>query len=324
MDIRGGGLLALRGPPRAGRAPRPAMPCRGAGFAARTAVPPAVGSVKPTRIGVMVERREHGQADDADESGATFRQSTSLNPLREAKPGATVPGVDERGASRIVLRVPAYGRGKVCLAPQDTWLWRSRQDGREGPTFFNFWQRLARWVDGVPDRVSITTTPTTVQRRVVGRRLDKGKDNDGRISARVTSPSGKTEDVPMEWTVEPTASTAPDSRRRKTQLYKIPRQWHDTRRSRGRQRHHRNPRCPKRSQVPRCRDARASVEAAAEKQRTPSTTPRTVSKLPDAITYSGRACVPSKKRELCDMPIMRGMSLDLTGGVVLFRRGAVA
>ena len=68
---------------------------------------------------------------------------------------------------------------------------------------------MVRWlVDGVPERVSITASPGRVQKgepvSLSAEVLDaeyKGI-NDGRITAHVTAPSGKIEDVPMEWTVE--------------------------------------------------------------------------------------------------------------------------
>ena len=138
---------------------------------------------------------------------------TSINPIRETKPGANVllTGLDERGREQVVMATQRYGRGKtVALTTQDTWLWRmhARMDVKD-PTFHNFWQRLSRWlVDGVPDRVSITPTPARVQKgepiSLTAEVLDeeyKGV-NDGRISARVTTPSGRIEEVPLEWTVE--------------------------------------------------------------------------------------------------------------------------
>ena len=121
-------------------------------------------------------------------------------------------GVDERGREQVVLAYQRYGRGKTLVLPvQDTWLWRmhAKMDVKD-PTHHTFWQRLVRWlVDGVPDRViGQRRRPTRVQKgepvTLTAEVLDpeyKGI-NDGRITARVTSPSGKVEDVPMEWTVE--------------------------------------------------------------------------------------------------------------------------
>src|SRR5262249_40165205 len=66
-----------------------------------------------------------------------------------------------------------------------------------------------RWlVDGVPDRVMVTASPDHVEQ---GEPISLTADvvdaafkgiNSGRVTAHVTAPSGKTEDVPMTWTVK--------------------------------------------------------------------------------------------------------------------------
>src|SRR5262249_27316832 len=84
-----------------------------------------------------------------------------------------------------------------------------------------FWRRMIRWlVDGVPDQVNVTTTadrvepgePVTLTAEV----LDPAyvEVNDSRGVAKVTSPSGKTSELPVDWTVtrdgEYRASFTPD------------------------------------------------------------------------------------------------------------------
>ena len=79
----------------------------------------------------------------------------------------------------------------------------------EDMTHHNFWQRLLRWlVDGVPDPVMVTARPERVQR---GEPVSLTADvfdpeyagvNDARVTASIRTPSGRTETVPMEWTVE--------------------------------------------------------------------------------------------------------------------------
>ena len=96
------------------------------------------------------------------------------------------------------------------LNVQDSWLWRMHSKmAVNDQTHHTFWQRLARWmVDAVPDRVMVSATPDHVQKgepiTFTAEIMDpeyKGID-DGHITAHVTSPSGKSEDVPMTWSVK--------------------------------------------------------------------------------------------------------------------------
>src|SRR2546422_8740861 len=75
-------------------------------------------------------------------------------------------------------------------------------------THRTFWRRLARWlVEGVPDHV----VATTVQDRVdpgeavplTAQVVDSSyiEVNNARAVAHVTAPSGKTSDVPTDWSV---------------------------------------------------------------------------------------------------------------------------
>ena len=128
------------------------------------------------------------------------------------KPGATVllEGVDNRRLSHVVLTYQRYGRGKALAFPvQDSWMWRMdiTMDVKD-TTHRTFWRRLARWlVEGVPDHV----VATTVQDRVdpgeavplTAQVVDSSYNdvNNARVVAHVTAPSGKTSDVPMDWSV---------------------------------------------------------------------------------------------------------------------------
>jgi hypothetical protein len=129
------------------------------------------------------------------------------------KPGATVllDGIDGRGNTLPVLAYQRYGRGKALVLPvEDSYLWRlSQKMPLTDKTFHTFWQRLARWmVDGAPDRVMVTGTPDAVQKgepiTLTAEVVDpeyKGINN-GHITAHVSTASGKTEEVPMTWTVK--------------------------------------------------------------------------------------------------------------------------
>src|SRR4029077_19816356 len=71
-----------------------------------------------------------------------------------------------------------------------------------------FRRRLIRWlVDGVPGQVNVTTTADRVEPgepiKLSAEVLDRAyvEVNDSRVIARVTSPTGKTAELPVEWTV---------------------------------------------------------------------------------------------------------------------------
>ena len=134
-------------------------------------------------------------------------------PVSSLKPGATLllSGTDQNRREQVVLAYQRYGRGKTLVLPvQDTWLWQMHAAMTvEDTTHELFWQRLARWlVDAVPEQVMVTATPDRVQRGepvvLTAEIVDEEYKgiNDARVFAHVTLPSGRVEDVPMEWTIE--------------------------------------------------------------------------------------------------------------------------
>jgi len=338
VDVRGGGLLALGGPRSfseggwAGTPLAEAMPVVLDRGSRGPQYPPAELMVRPTRVGINHPSTQI--TDKEADAAAKWRDLpplTSLNPLRETKPGATVllTGADERGREQIVLASQRYGRGKVLALPvQDTWLWRmhAKMDVKD-PTFHTFWQRLARWlVDGVPDRVSIAAAPARVQKgepvSLSAEILDpeyKGI-NDGHITAHVTAPSGKVEDVAMEWTVEHegeyrarftpsedglykvavggTTAASVDVGRGNTSVKVAPsdREYFDA-----------AMRAP-------------LLERIAEETEGRFYRAKDVAELTDAITYSGKGITVVEERELWDMPINLILLLGLMGGEWLYRR----
>ena len=138
---------------------------------------------------------------------------STVNLIEAIKPGATtlLSGTDDRRRERVVLAYERYGRGKSIAFPvQDSWIWQMHATMRvEDQTHENFWRQLLRWlVDGVPDAVE--TRPLT-DRVEPGQPVALTADvvdprfvelNDATVVAHVTSPSGKTVDVPMQWTGE--------------------------------------------------------------------------------------------------------------------------
>jgi uncharacterized membrane protein len=218
VDVRGGGLLFLGGPHAfaeggyAGTPVAEVMPV----VIERSNSPTAAAHVKvrPTRAG---EAHAVTQLGDTEEESAERWKSmpplTALNMIQAIKPGATVllSGTDERRRDRVVLAFQRYGRGKSIAFPvHDSWQWQMHASMRvDDQTHENFWRQLLRWlVDGVPDAVESRTLtdrvepgqPVTLTADVVDPRFVEL--NDAQVVAHVSSPSGRTEDVPLQWTGE--------------------------------------------------------------------------------------------------------------------------
>jgi uncharacterized membrane protein len=170
-------------------------------------------SVRPTREGIAFPVTQLA----ADEKASTAKWSdmpavSTVNDVRQVKPGATIllTGDDDRRREQIVLAFQRYGRGKaLAFAVQDTWAWKmDAAVAVEDTTHATFWRRLVRWlVDGVPDPVAVTTALDRVEpgepMRIRAEVVDPAfvDVNDAHVVAEVTSPSGKTMEVPMQWTV---------------------------------------------------------------------------------------------------------------------------
>jgi len=290
--------------------------------------------VRPTRPG---QNHPATQITDKEaDAAAKWRDLppvSALNPIKpsDAKPGATVllEGLDQRNRPQIVLAYQRYGKGKTIVLPvQDTWHWRMAQKmAPEDETHHTFWQRLVRWmVDGVPDRVMVTGAPAQIQK---GEPITLTANvmnpeyrgvNDGRITAHVTSPSGKTEDVPMEWSVKKdgeyiarftpsedglfkvavggTDKDGKDAGRGATTLRVAPSdaEYFDT---------------AMRSSLLR----RLAEETEGRFYKAGDT-----AKLVDAITYSGKGVTIVEEKELWDMPVILLILLALMGGEWAFRR----
>jgi uncharacterized membrane protein len=340
VDVRGGGLLALGGD-RAfaeggwgGTPLADALPIALERSARQALDPPLELVVKPTREGLshpatqITDREEDAQAKWRDLPPLS---AVNTVPMSSLKPGATplLTGVDTRGREQVVLAFQRYGRGKTLVLPvQDTWLWRMHAKmAVEDKTHHTFWQRLVRWlVDGVPDRVMITGTPDRVQRgepvtlTALVRDAEYAGVNEARVSALVTSPSGKVQEVPLQWTLdgdgEYQARFTPDE----DGLYKIAaggttRVGLDVGRG---------------SMALRVAPSDAEYFDPAMRQpllqRLAQDTggrffrASDTSGLLDAIAYSGRGVTVVEERELWDMPIVLLLLLGLMGGEWLFRR----
>jgi uncharacterized membrane protein len=288
-------------------------------------------SVKPTRAGATfpvtqlppVEKASSNRWDDLPAVSA-------VNSVRTVKPGATVllTGSDDRKQEQVVLAFQRYGRGKALALPiQDSWLWKMDATiAVTDTTHATFWRRLVRWlVDGVPDPVSITTASDRVEPgepiKLNAEVVDPAfvEVNDAKVVAQVTTPSGKTLEVPMEWSVSKDGdyrgSFVPDE----PGLYEVKgtatRAQGDlgtsvlhTRASAGDAEYF---------------DAamRSSLlERVAEETGGRFFTTANAASLPEAITFSGRGVTVVEERDLWDMPILLMLMLACIGAEWGYRR----
>jgi uncharacterized membrane protein len=216
VDVRGGGLLLLGGArafAEGGYVGTPLaeiMPVvmeRGGGAFTHL-------KVHPTRAGQAHAVTQLGDTEQASaDRWKSMPSLSTVNQIETIKPGATtlLSATDDRRRERVVLAYERYGRGKSVAFPvQDSWMWQMHATIRlEDQTHENFWRQLLRWlVDGVPDAVE--TRPLT-DRVEPGQPVALTADvvdprfvelNDANVVAHVTGPSGKTVDVPMQWTGE--------------------------------------------------------------------------------------------------------------------------
>jgi hypothetical protein len=110
-----------------------------------------------------------------------------------------------------VLAVQRFGKGTVALVGvQDTWLWKmSASIPLEDQTHAMLWKQLIRWsLAGVPDRVEVVASPSRVgpgEAVVLNARVSDEaylESNDAVVVAKVTSPLGRTQEVPLTWTLK--------------------------------------------------------------------------------------------------------------------------
>jgi hypothetical protein len=340
VDVRGGGLLALGGPRALGEGGwvgtplASALPIQIDGSSRAPIMPPLELVVRPTRAG-----QSHPAAQVAETEEASLAKFKTLPPLYAVnaapvgslKPGAALllSGTAQGSREQVVLAYQRYGRGKALAMPvQDTWLWRMHASmAVEDQTHKNFWQRLTRWlVDGVPDRVNVTLAPGKVQRgepvTITAEVLDEEYKgiNDGRVSAHVTAPSGKVEDVAMEWTVEQEGEYRARFTPTEDGLFRVAvdgRTKAGLETGRGTAAIKVGPsdaeyfdaamRAPLLRRV--AEETGGRFFAAAD-----------TASLVEAISYSGRGVTVVDERDLWDMPVVFLLLLGLMGGEWLFRR----
>lgn len=221
VSERGGGLLMLGGRSafaEGGWAGTPVEDVMPVVLAAPSAGPNgtfAEVKVTPTPAGLTHAAVQLG--DDGEgvaDRWLALPPVTVVNHLWELKPGATALLTGSSGQlpnDQVVLAHQRYGRGKaIALTVQDSWLWQMHADvPLEDQSHETLWRQLLRWlVDGVPESVVAALDQETVEPGESVRLVATVGDstylevNDATVTARVTTPSGLVEQVPVDWTVE--------------------------------------------------------------------------------------------------------------------------
>ena len=295
-------------------------------------------SVRPTRAGASYSVIKLADTEEASAAKWSDMPAVSaVNAVRLVKPGATVllTAMDDRRQDHVVLAYQRYGRGKsLVFAIQDSWIWK--MDATipvTDTTHATFWRRLVRWlVDGVPDPVAITTAVDRVEpgepMKLAAEVVDPAfvEVNDAHMVAQVTTPSGKTLDVPMQWTVkrdgeyqgtfvpeepgsyEVRATATRTSDEGSSQPQELGSSVLHARASAGD------------SEYFDAAMRSSLLRRVAEETGGRFFTPADASTLPEAISYSGRGVTVVEERELWDMPAILILLLTLVGAEWGFRR----
>ncbi|NIR28755.1 MAG: hypothetical protein GWN84_05445 [Gammaproteobacteria bacterium] len=138
---------------------------------------------------------------------------TVVNPIRRAKPGATIllEGADDAGEPLVVLAWQRYGRGTVAAFPvRDSWRWQMHADvPLRDETHERLWRNLLRHVARpAGGRVRLHVEPAEAARgdtvSVQAEVLDAGyrPAADVEVTLAVTTPPGEVEEVPLEGALE--------------------------------------------------------------------------------------------------------------------------
>ena len=285
----------------------------------------------PTRAGLTYPVTQLGDTDQASSTKWDGMPSvTTVNPIHSVKPGATVllTGKTSDRQEQVVLAYQRYGRGKSLAFPiQDSWIWKMDASVTvEDTTHATFWRKLVRWlVDGVPDPVEVTTSTDRVEPgeavKLTGEIVDPTftEVNDAHVVAEVKSPSGKTTEVPLEWTVSKDGEYKGSFVADEPGIYQVKataaRNGADlgsgvlhTRASAGD------------SEYFDAAMRSSLLNRLAEETGGRFFTPSTAGALPEAISYSGRGVTVVEERDLWDMPIILMAILALICADWGFRR----
>ena len=141
---------------------------------------------------------------------------TSLPPLEDynlishVKPGATALAVGgDSGRNMVLLATHRYGRGRaLALMTANSWAWQMQMP-HEDDSHEVFWRQALRWLVGsAPDQVTLELgSPVVPMEETVSLNVEVNDPaftrlNDASVIANITSPSGKSTELPLRWIVQ--------------------------------------------------------------------------------------------------------------------------
>ena len=291
-------------------------------------------SARPTRAGAAHAALQIASNEtESAERWMGLPQVTTVNVIDRAKPGATVllTGVAQtEGQERelIVLASQRYGRGKTLAFPiQDSWLWQLHASMPvEDLTHENLWRQLLRWlIDGVPSQVE-TRMPQgqgeVGEEAVVEASVADGTYlavNDARVVATITSPAGRSVELPLQWTGdrdgEYRAAFTPDE----NGTYEIA-----VAATRGDKKLGTDSSflrtAPNNQEYFEAAMHASLLRRLAEETGGGFYTASTVEALAEDVRYTGRGVTTVEERELWDMPVLLALLLGLVLGEWMYRR----
>jgi len=337
VSVRGGGLLALGGQRALGEGGY-------AGTPVADALPVVLESgasagenwrqlrVSPTRAGALNPVIRLAEADEASAvRWASLPPLGSFNPVRQAKPGATVlltgAGVEVPG-EQVVLAQQRYGRGRsMVLAVHDLWTWRMHAEiPAEDRTHQTLVRQLLRWVsEGSPTPVSVRTPPEGVEpgesARVMATVLDSAfvELNGAFVEARITSPAGIESELPLNWAITRDGEYEGSFTPEEEGIHEIEViAWRGEEEVGRASSHLRVAPSQAEAQDPALRTA--LLRRIAEETGGRLHTPATLAALPDDITHGGGGISVTQTLPLWDMPVLLLVLLGLLAGEWALRR----
>lgn len=254
---------------------------------------------------------------------------TSVNRWAGLKPGATALLVGRPaggGEAEPVLATQRYGRGKtLAFQAQDSWLWQMERP-LDDQSFETYWRQLLRWLlEDVPDRLEITAAPDHPgpgQRVTLRAELGDSsffRVNDADVMARITTPLGVVDTVPLEWSLGRDGAYQGDFVPRDEGAYRIDilaRRGADTLRA--------DPQyvmVADRGLDFLNAEMRATLlRRIAEETGGRFYTAADVSRLPEDAVYTESGITVTETKDLWDMPVVFLLLVGCLGGEWLYRR----
>jgi uncharacterized membrane protein len=286
--------------------------------------------VSQTRAGVAHPVTQIAENEAASsEKWKSLPKLSTFNRLGDLKPGATEllsgkgPRID---GGQPVLAFQRFGRGhSMAFAVQDSWIWQMEMP-LEDRTHETFWRQMLRWlVNGVPDQLTVALPSDRVSPdepvRLTAEVDDDSylKVNHSEVKATITTPSGATSQVSMDWTVDKDGEYRGSFTPTELGMYRI-----DVDAASGPD--------TVRSQPTYLDVAESTAEYFGSQMRASLLkrvadetggrfyTPATVASLPEDISFTGRGSTVQEEKELWDMPIVLITLLMLVGLEWAWRR----